>query len=73
MSLAAVFRWCFHDLALFHNSIKFTREVGFRKISFLNVSVTLTDEGFDIDVFSKPTDAHQYLNYGWWDPIWTGF
>ena len=51
-------------LNTFHNSIKFTWEIGFRRICFLDVAVTLTEGGFVTDVYNKPTDVHQYLNYG---------
>ena len=45
----------------FHETIKFTWEIGYREISFLDVRVLI--EGlFHTDVYSKRTDAHQYLN-----------
>ena len=47
----------------FHETIKFTWEVGYRQISFLDVRVSLEDGLLHTDVYSKPTDAHQYLNY----------
>ena len=37
--------------------------VGYRKISFLDVRVLVEDDLLHADVYSKPTDAHQYLNY----------
>ena len=47
----------------FHETIKFTWEIGYRQISFLDVRVSLEDGLLHTDVYSKPTDAHQYLNY----------
>ena len=47
----------------FHETIKFTWEIGYKEISFLDVRVLIEDGLFHTDVYSKPTDAHQYLNY----------
>ena len=47
----------------FHETIKSTWEIGYREISFLDVRVLIEDGLFHTDVYSKPTDAHQYLNY----------
>ena len=47
----------------FHETIKFTWEIGYREISSLDVRVLIEDGLFHDDVYSKPTDAHQYLNY----------
>ena len=47
----------------FHETIKFTWEIGYRQISCLDVRVLLEDGLLHTDVYSKPTDTHQYLNY----------
>ena len=38
-------------------------EISYQRISFLDVSLSLIDGVFCTDVYSKPTDAHQYLNF----------
>ena len=47
----------------FHESIKFTWESSSDGISFLDVWVIKVNGAFQTDMFSKPTDAHQYLNF----------
>ena len=47
----------------FRKSIKFTWEFSTEGISFLDVKVIKVNGAFQTDVFSKPTDAHQYLNF----------
>ena len=47
----------------FRKSIKFTWESSSEGISFLDVRVIKVNGAFQTDVFSKPTDAHQYLNF----------
>ena len=37
--------------------------MGYRKISFLDVYFSLEDRLLHTDVYCKPTDANQYLNY----------
>jgi hypothetical protein len=46
---------------LYYN--KFTWESSSEGISFLDVRVIKVNGAFQTDVFSKPTDAHQYLNF----------
>ena len=38
-------------------------EINYQRIPFLDVSLSLIDGVFCTDVYSKPTDAHQYLNF----------
>ena len=52
----------------FHEKDKFTWEIAYDRISFLDVTVALTMGEFSTDVYSKPTDAHQYLNFGSFHP-----
>ena len=54
---------CIARLNSFYETIKFTWEIGYREISFLDVRVLIEDGLFHTDVYSKPTDAHLYLNY----------
>ena len=47
-----------------HHSIKFTSEISTENISFLDTTVQLTeDRKLYTSLFSKPTDAHNYLLY----------
>jgi hypothetical protein len=63
-------QWChgqetleeFLDLAnSFHPSIKFTSEVSNDKHVFLDTVSKLEDNKIVVDLYSKPTDTHQYL------------
>ena len=47
----------------FHENVKFTWEIAYDRIAFLDVTVVLTMGEFSTDVYCKPTDAHQYLNF----------
>ena len=47
----------------FHENIKYTWDISYHRIYFLDVSVGLDNGVFCTDVYSKPTDAHQYLNF----------
>ena len=47
----------------FHENIKFTWEIGLQEIAFLDVWITKVNGVFHTDVYSKSTDAHQYLNF----------
>ena len=47
-----------------HNTIKFTAEISPTSINFLDTTVYLNKEGsLDVDLYSKPTDSHNYLLY----------
>ena len=56
------------DLNTFHQTIKFTWEISYKEIYFLDAMVTLENGCFTTDIYSKPTDTHQYLNYKSCDP-----
>ena len=44
-------------------AIQFTHAHSFQSVNFLDVSVTLTNDGtISTDLFTKPTDTHQYLH-----------
>ena len=45
----------------FHDTIKFTFEWSYTQVSFLVVSVMLDNGVISTDLYSKPTDKHQYL------------
>ena len=44
-----------------HPTIKFTAEWSKTSISFLDVTVSLTEGVIEPDLYVKPTDSHQYL------------
>ena len=45
-----------------HPAIKFTHEISKTQITFLDTRTTLTDGVMSTDIYSKPTDKHQYLS-----------
>ena len=45
----------------FHPTIKCTTECSLTSVNFLDVTVTKSPNGIITDVYSKPTDTHQYL------------
>ena len=53
---------CFEHANSIHPSIKFTHEVSKTKISFLDTTTTVKEGNMTTDVYSKPTDKHQYLS-----------
>ena len=46
----------------FHPTIKFTSESSAKEITFLNVMVSIKDRRLHTDLYSKPTDAHQFIH-----------
>ena len=55
-----------------HSTIKFTSSHSFTNIPFLDVSVSLTDDGsLSTDLYTKPTDKHQHLLYSSCHPLHT--
>ena len=48
---------------LFDPNIKFEQIVSDKSIFFLDVLVILKDGKIETDLYSKPTDTHQYLNW----------
>ena len=44
-----------------HPTIKFTAEWSYESVSFLDTKVMLRDGQITTDLYSKPTDTHQYL------------
>ena len=52
----------FFELAnSFHPTIKFTFEYSLTKINFLDVAILKNENRLETDLYTKPTDAHQYL------------
>ena len=47
----------------YHETIKFTWENSKEKIFYLDVMVSLEDGKLSTDVYHKPTNAHQYVNF----------
>ena len=45
-----------------HPSIKFTHEVSKTNMSFLDTTTTVKEGNMTTDLYSKPTDKHQYLS-----------
>ena len=55
-----------------HSTIKFTSSHSSTNIPFLDVSVSLTNEGsISTDLYTKPTDKHQHLLYSSCHPLHT--
>ena len=55
-----------------HSTIKFTSSHFFTNMPFLDVSVSLTDDGsLSTDLYTKPTDKHQHLLYSSCHPLHT--
>ena len=48
---------------LFDPNIKFEQTISDKSIPFLDVLVILKDGKIETDLYSKPTDTHQYLNW----------
>ncbi|XP_072020421.1 uncharacterized protein [Amphiura filiformis] len=47
----------------FHPTIKFTSESSTKEIPFLDVLVSIRDDTLHTDLYSKPTDSHQFLHW----------
>ena len=52
-----------HHCNNFHHSIKFTAETSSHEIPFLDVMVSIKDGSLYTDLYSKPTDSHQFLHW----------
>ena len=48
---------------VFNPTIKFTSESSAKEIPFLDVMVSIKDGQLHTDLYSKPTDAHQFLHW----------
>ena len=47
----------------YHESVKFAWEIVCEKMSFLDVTISVNGGKFSTDVYHKPTDTHQCLNF----------
>eukprot|EP00061_Rhincodon_typus_P007009 g28252.t1 len=47
----------------FHPNLKFTWTISDTTLSFLDLSVSLSGDHFETDIYLKPTDSHRYLDY----------
>ena len=63
--------WCgsiekLNELHAYINSLsddlKFTMEIGYNELCFLDLKITLKDNHLSTTVYSKPTDSHLYLH-----------
>ena len=55
-----------------HSTIKFTSSHSSTNIPFLDVNVSLTNDGnISTDLYTKPTDKHQHLLYSSCHPLHT--
>ena len=45
-----------------HPTIKFTAERSYRSVVFLDVNILVKDGNISTDLYTKPTDTHQYLH-----------
>ena len=50
------------DINSFHPTIKFTAEYSRERVHFLDTTVILDDRNIHTDLYTKPTDTHQYLS-----------
>ena len=47
----------------FHPALEFTWEISDKSVTFLDISVSVTDDRLSTSVHYKPTDSHSYLLY----------
>ena len=52
----------FEYLNQFHPTIKFTMEKSFKKINYLDVTVSKNNNKLSTDLYTKETNTHQYLH-----------
>ena len=50
-------------LNTFHPNLKFTHEKSKTSVNFLDVVVRINGDKFETDLYSKPTDCHQFLEF----------
>lgn len=70
MALVAIFRFCGRALLeeflialnYFYKTNKFTWSVSDSSLAYLHVSVPLSAGSIMTDLYSKPTNTHQYLD-----------
>eukprot|EP00061_Rhincodon_typus_P018562 g47779.t1 len=47
----------------FHPNLKFTWTISDTSLSFLDVSIVISGNHLETDIYFKPTDSHSYLDY----------
>ena len=52
-----------NQLNNFHSNLKFTYETSICTVNFLDLNVSLRNRAIHTDLYIKPTDGHQYLQY----------
>ena len=57
------------NLNNFHPDLKFTSEIFKKSVNFLDVKVSLIDQHTETDLYCKPTDCHQFLEFNSAHPI----
>ena len=57
------------DLNKFHPNLKFTSEKSKTSVNFLDVTVNLIDQQLETDLYCKPTDCHQFLDFNSAHPL----
>ena len=57
------------NLKNFDRNLKFTSEKSKRSVKFLDVTVSLINQHLEIDLYFKPTDCHQFLDFNSPHPI----
>ena len=53
----------FKNLNSFHDSIKFTSEISTQSVPFLDMEVKLVEGKIETDLYTKPTDCHNFLQW----------
>ncbi|XP_072438985.1 uncharacterized protein [Chiloscyllium punctatum] len=54
---------------IFHPDLKFTWTISDTSLPFLDLSISISDDRLNTDIFYKPTDSHSYLDYTSSHPI----
>ena len=61
----------FENLTNFHPNLKFTSAKSKESVNFLDVTVSLIDQPLETDLYCKPTNCHQFLDFNSAHPIYT--
>ena len=56
------------ELNLFINSVNFTWEISENSLAFLDIKLSLNDNGLSTSIYYKPTDSHNYLLHSFSHP-----
>ena len=52
-----------NELNKFHPNLRFTYEISKERVNFLDLNVSIWNGAISTDMYIKPTDGHQCLNY----------